>query len=202
MGLSKTDIYNNALLKVSKLTVSSPDDRTTQSKTCNALWDQAFRRTLACHNWSSTIKRVALDRLSTAPTTGYEYQYQLPNDCVKVIRAYRSTAHDDFDFEWVTEGNALLSDESVVYIKYVSMPTNTEGLNAHITDVLIWNLAMALCFPFTGDDNRERALRQEFEQVVLPRAKAGDAMESREIEWEESPWIESLYGETPTIGTP
>jgi len=199
MGLSKVDIYNNALLGVSKKLLSTPDDDTFEANVCNALWSQVIRRSLACHNWSSCIKRVALDELSTVPTTGYANQYQLPNDYVSVIRAYRSTQHDDFDFEWVVEDGKLLSDESVIYIKYVAIPTNTESLNAHLTDVLIWNLKMALCFAFTGDDNRERALRQEFEQVVLPRAKANDAMESREIEWEESPAIESLFGGSPTI---
>lgn len=200
MGLSKVDIYNNALLGVSKKFVSTVDDGTFESRTCNILWDQVLRRTLAAHNWSSCIKRVALDELSDAPNAGYEYQYQLPNDYVKVIKAYSSTDRDDFDFEWVIEDGKLKSDESVLYIKYVFIPQNTEGLNAHVTDVLIWNLKMALCFPFTGDDNRERALRQEFEQVILPRARANDAMESREIEYEESPWVQSLYGNDPTIG--
>jgi len=199
MGLSKTEIYNNALLKVSKKTVGTPGDKTTESDTCNALWDGALSRTLAIYNWSSCIKRVVLDRLTTTPTNVYAYEYQLPNDCEKVVRAYKSTARDDFDFEWVIEGDRLLTDESSVIIKYVARPTNTEMLNAHVTDVLIWNLAMALCFPFTGDDNRERALRQEFEQVILPRAKANDAMESREIEYEESPSIESLYQGGPII---
>ncbi len=200
--LSKLDIFNTALLKVSKKTVSSVDDGTFESKMCNTLWEPALRRTLAAHNWSSTIKRVQLDRVVPVPTFGYSYFYRLPNDCIKVLQAYRSAEHDDFDFEWVIEGRLLLSDEEVAYIKYVAQPQNIEGMNSHFTEVLIWNLAMALCFPFTGDDNRERVLRQEFEAVILPRAKAGDAMESREIEYEESPWIESLYSDTPSIGRP
>jgi hypothetical protein len=202
MGLSKTEIYNNALLKVSKKTVDTPDDGTFEANTCNALWDGALRRSLAAHNWSSVIRRVQVDETADSPINIYEHSYQLPNDCVKVVRAYRSTARDDFDFFWVTEGRELLTNETVVYIKYVAEPKTTEFLNDHLTDVIIWNLAMALSYPFTGDDNRERALRQEFEQIVLPRARAGDAMESREIEYEESPGIESLYQSGPIIGRP
>ena len=200
MGLSKVEIYNNALLKVSKKTVSTIDDDTYEANTCNALWDGALSRTLGAFNWSSCISYIALDELSTDPAGRYDKQYQLPNDCEKVIRAYSSTDRDDFDFEWVTNGRKLLTDETVVYIQYIARPTNTENLNAHITDVLIWNLAMVLCMPMSGDDARETRLRQEFEQVVLPRAKANDAMESREIEYEESPWIQSLYGTSPYIG--
>ena len=200
MSLSKIDIFNSALLKVSKRYVSSVDDSTFEAKTCNTLWEPALRSVLACHNWSSTIKRAQLDLITLIPACGYGYAYRLPNDCIKVVQAYRSDDHDDFDFEWVTEGSTILSDEEVVYIKYVAMPKNTEGMNSHFTEALIWNLAMRLCFPFTGDDNRERVLRQEYETVILPRAKAGDAMESREIEFEESPWIESLLGNEPSIG--
>ncbi len=200
MGLSKVDIYNNALLKVSKKLVSTTDDGSFEEKICSQLFPQALQRTLGCHNWSSTIRRAELNRIIGTPSFGYQYQYQLPNDCVKVVRAYKSTLKDDFDFYWVTEGRLLLSDTEVVYIKYVREPQNTDQLNTHITDVLIWNLALGLCYPFTGDDNRERALRQEFETVILPRAKANDAMESREVEFEESPWIESLYGGSPSLG--
>ena len=199
MGLSKTQIYNNALLKVSKKQIDTPDDDSFEANTCNALWDMALERTLACHNWSSTIKNVALDSTLDTPNM-FGYSFQLPNDCVKILKAYKSTDRDDFDFEWVTEERELLTNESTVYIDYIAKPASTEFLNAHITDVIIWNLAMSLTFPFTGDDNRERVLREEFERIVLPRAKAGDAMESREIQYEESPWIHSLYGSDPTIG--
>ncbi len=199
MGLSKTQIYNNALLGVSKKMVNTPDDDTFEANTCNALWDQALAKTLSCFNWSSCIKTTALDETSENPIALYENSFQLPNDCVKVVRAYRSTNRDDFDFEWITRGRELLTDESTVYIKYIATPTNTESLNAHITEVLIWNLKRLLYVPMTGEEPPTNVM-QTFEQVVLPRAKAGDAMESREIEYEEAPWIESLYGDTPSIG--
>jgi len=199
MGLSKTQIYNNALLKVSKRQIDTPEDDTFESNTCNSLWDMALERTLACFTWSSTIKNVALDTTVDTPNM-WGYSFQLPNDCIKILRAYNGTDRDDFDFEWKTYEREFWTNNSLVYIDYVAKPTSTEFLNAHITDVIIWNLAMALSFPFSGEDGRERALREEFERIILPRAKAGDAMESREIEYEESPWIESLYGSYPTIG--
>lgn len=199
MGLSKTQIYNNALLKVSKKQVDTPDDDTFEANTCNALWDMALERTLASFVWSSTIKNATLDVTLDTPSM-WGYSFQLPNDCVKIIKAYKSTDRDDFDFEWKEYGREFRTNESTVYIDYVAKPTSTEFLNAHITDVIIWNLAMALSFPFTGEDSRERVLREEFERVVLPRAKAGDAMEAREIQYEESPWVTSLYGSNPTIG--
>ena len=198
MSLSKTQIYNNALLGVSRKTVNTPDDDTFESNTCNTLWYQALAKTLSCFNWSSCLKTVALDETSSDPIALYENSFQLPNDCVKVVRAYRSTNRDDFDFEWITRGQELLTDESTIYIKYVATPTNTETLNAHITEVLIWNLKLLLYMPMTGEQPAINVV-QSFEQVTLPRAKAGDAMESREIEFEESPWVESLYGSTPVI---
>ena len=198
MGLSKTQIYNNALLKVSKKQVDTPDDDTFEANTCNALWDMALDRTLACFNWSSTIKNAVLDATLDTPTM-WEYSFQLPNDWVKTIKAYNSTDRDDFDFEWREYGREFRTNDSLIYIDYIARPASTEFLNSHITDVLIWNLAMALSFPFTGEDSRERVLREEFERVILPRAKANDAMESREIQYEESPWVESMYGSNPEI---
>ena len=199
MGLSKIQIYNNALLKVCKKQIDTPNDDSFEAKTCNALWDMALERTLACFTWSSTVKNTQLTETSSTPTM-FENSFQLPNDCVKILQAYASTDRDNFDFEWNTQGREFLTNESTIYIKYIARPTDTSLLNAHITDVIIWNLAMGLSYPFTGEDNRERALREEFERVILPRAKANDAMENREIEYEESPWMESRNGSSPSIG--
>ena len=201
MGLSKTQIYNNALLKVSKKQVDTPDDETFEADMCNALWEQALDRSLACHNWKSAIKTVQLTETSGSPTM-YDYTFQLPNDCIEILKAYKSTDRDDFDFEWDTHGSEFYTDQSTIYIKYVARPTNTEFLSTHLTDVIIWNLAIAISYPMTNDGAREGELRQELESIILPRARANDAMQGREIEYEESPWIESFNGTSPSIGRP
>ena len=95
MGLSRTQIYNNALLKVSKKTVDTPDDDTFEANTCNSLWEAALDRSVTSHNWSRATRLVTVNETASDPIALYGKSFQLPNDCEKVVRAYKSTDRDD-----------------------------------------------------------------------------------------------------------
>ncbi len=61
-----------------------------------------------------------LTKLATAPDFGYDAQYQLPADCLRVVEVY------DTKLPWVVEGRVLLSSESTpVYIRYVKREEDT-----------------------------------------------------------------------------
>ena len=193
MNLSKKDIYNNALAKVSRKQIASVTDGSYESNLCNALFPKAMNDALYEHSWGSCRKFAKLTQLSETPIASFEYAYQLPNDYVRLIQAYRSEAKWDFDFEWEIQGDTLLTNEGAVYLKYIHVPENIEILNAALAEVLTYRLAFALCFPMQADGDRENQLLMQYQQLILPRAKALDSMETRNLEYEEEPWIDSLY---------
>lgn len=199
MGLSQKDIYNNALQKVSRRRISTIDDGSYEANLCNDLFTLALEDTLYEHNWSSCSARIELVKLSGDPPHGYTNRFQLPNDCVRVIQGYYNERKESFDFEWQIEGRTLLTNQESVFLRYVFRPTNFEALNPAITNCIVFKLAMALAVPLQLDRADENALLQQYERITLPRAKALDSMESRYLEFEENPWIESMQNDFPQI---
>lgn len=192
MALSKKDIYNNALSKVSRKRISSVDDGSFEANLCNDLFPKALNDALYEHAWGSCRKFAKLVAKSATPIHSFEYAYQLPNDYVRIIQAYYAESKHYFDFLWEIQGDTLLTSRDEVYIKYIHVPENIEILNTALANVVVYKLAMALCFPMQADGDRENQLMQQYEQIALPRAKAQDSMETRNLEYEEEPWIESL----------
>jgi hypothetical protein len=197
MGLSKKDIYNNALQKVSRQRVSTVDDGSYEANLCNELFTRVLDHALFEHNWSSCTFRAKLVETVDIPVIGYIHSYQLPNDCIRIIQAYYSTEKWSFDFEWELQNRELLTDQPEVYIKYIQRPSNFEQLNPQLTEVLVWRLALELAMPMQLDRQDEQFMRNTYEANILPRAKALDSMESRYLEYEENPWVESLNNNFP-----
>lgn len=193
MALSKKQIFNNALSKVCRKRITSVDDGTYEANLCNSLYDSALMEALWEHSWSSAIKRVKLVETASDPLFAYGKSHQLPNDYIRLIQAYKSTDNQDFDFQWELQGKLLLSDYSDIYTKYIYLPASPESMNMPLTTVVTYKLAIALCFPLKAEGDRENQLMSQYESNVLPRAKALDSQESRFIEFEENPWVESLY---------
>jgi len=193
MALSRKQIYNNALSKVCRKRISSVDEESFESNLCNSLYDTALIEVLWEHSWSSAIKRIKLVETAGNPLFAYEKSFQLPNDYIRLVQAYKSTDNQDFDFEWELSGKLFLANYSDVYIKYISLPTSDESMNMPLTTVVTHKLAIALSYPMKADESREAQLVNQYESLVLPRAKSVDSMENRFVEFEENPWVESLY---------
>ena len=199
MGLSKKEVYNNALSKVCRKRITSVDDDSFESNLCNELYSKALDDAISEHSWSSLIKRIKLVETLGSPVMTYAKSFQLPNDFNRLINAYYSTDSDSFDFIWEIQGTELLTDETSVYIKYVSKPATTEVMSAPLTNVLVQKIAIALAFPMNADPAREDQLIAQYETNILPRAKSIDSMDSHFVEIEENPAIESLYSLNPRI---
>lgn len=193
MALSKKQIYNNALSKVCRKRITGVDDGTHESNLCNSLYDSALMETLWEHSWSSVIKRVKLVETDSDPLFAYGKSFQMPNDYIRLIQAYKSEDNQDFDFNWELQGKLFLTNQSDIYIKYVQLPQSPEFMNMPLTTCVTHKLAIALAYPMKADDGRENQLVAQYESNILPRAKSLDSQENRFIEFEENPWIESLY---------
>ena len=206
MGLSKIEICNHALLKIGADTIASLDinqndtEAVVQSaKLCNVLFRQSLDETLRTYKWNSALKRYKLNRLSEAPAFKFKYQYQLPNDCIRVINVYDDPEAYDDRTEWVVEGRTILCDYENVYISCVSRPDDVSKLDAFLTRAVIQNLAIKLAVPMQLDQVMQNNLIDEYESVVLPAARSVDTLENKYWELEESDFILSRYNQRPII---
>ena len=204
--MTKIEICNHALLKIGADTIASLDiNQNTDegvvysAKLCNTFFNQALEEVLRTHKWNSAMKRTQLARLSEAPAFKFKYQYQLPIDCIRIINLYDTTDANNSRTEWVVEGNVILCDYEAAYLSYVSKVEDVNTLDAFLTQAVVQNLAIKLSVPMQLDTAMQNNLIQEYDSVILPKARSVDTLENKYWEMEESDFLLSRQHESPII---
>jgi hypothetical protein len=188
--LSVTDICNLALGRIGAEAITDINQlNNVRATICKRFYEQARDAILREHPWNCATSRAALTALSAAPAFGYEYQYQLPIDCLRVIQM----EYKDDSFR--IEGRLLLTDSDQCNILYIKKTNDTAVLDPLIIDSIAAKLAAMIAFPITQSLSLSREINEELIRVLLPKAKHADAMESssRNVDDENgsSSWLNS-----------
>jgi len=198
--MTKVEICNHALLKIGADTIASLDinqndqEAVVQSaKLCNIFFNQALEEVLRTYRWNSALKRAELTRLTEVPAFKFEYKYQLPNDCVRVVNVYEDKEAYDDRTEWVVEGRTILCNYKTVYLCYVHLPEDVNTLDAFLTQAVVQNLAIKLSVPMQLDQVMQNNLISEYNNVILPQARSVDTLENKYWEMEESDFLLSRF---------
>lgn len=162
---NKVLICNMALNRIGVLPIVSFLDNTKEASQCALIYDRVVEQVLSEHAWTTATYRSTLAQLSTTPTYGYSYQYQLPAD-PKVLRVLEINQYRPDDESYSIEGNLLLSDLTAVDIKYIGIISNSESYGPYITSCVESKLAAELAYILTGDRNLTQLMFQAYTQEL------------------------------------
>lgn len=167
----------------------SLEDASQVARFCKRFYDQTCDEVLRSHPWNFAGKRLALSRLSNNPIFGWTYQYQLPEDFLRLLQlnAYSATEAPRL---YEIEGDRLLTNEGVAQVRYVARVTDPNLFDALFVEALATKIASKLAQPLTGSRQEASALLQAYERVVAPLARSVDAREGRSRR--RLPFIESM----------
>lgn len=110
--------------------------------------------------------------VSITPTWGWDYEYSLPGDCLRVL----GVTDDDSDelavntFEYKLEGGKLLTDEDEIYIRYLARITDTARYPWWFVDVLALRLALEIAEIQVKSAGLSQDLQQQYLRA-LTRAR-------------------------------
>lgn len=180
---TETEIANLALQHIGESRIASIDDPLDKvSRTCRVNFNQARDEALQTARWGCAKKQGSLSKLATAPLTKWAAAYQLPVDFLRLIEI-------DGDDAWMPReyfdrlGDTLVLgrgwdyedvSESII-IEYICRLTDCTRFEPLLVEVVAMLLAMKCARTLTGSDSKAQELRQEYEQVVLPRAVTANA---------------------------
>lgn len=184
---SKVEICNGALQYLGETLVTAVDPAYNQaSRQLSAAWDRVRRATIRSHPWNSTTARKNLAKLSAAPAWGYDYQYELPADCLCV---FDIDDDDRTETAWRVEGRRLLCDlDSPLGILYGRDITATATFDPMLVEALSLGMAIAVCEPLTGSSTKKSELEQKWE-LFLKMAKQVDGREGSPGALQEDDWV-------------
>lgn len=183
---SPVEICNLALYMVGSERISSLTQDIKRAKICNDLYEVIRDSFLGSHPWNFATRRVELAKTATTPEFGYEYEYQLPADCLRVV----CLEHDDIEFK--VEGDKLLSDEATIKMEYIAKEEDGSKYPSYFIDALSAKLAVKLSYPLVQSRELKLELRDNAREL-LSAARLFDAQEGTPRDLIKSDWTDSRF---------
>lgn len=174
--MTRTQVANLAVYHMGGRAISDlTTDDTQEAIVIRAWFDAARDELLRAHPWNFATVRASLSALSSAPVTDeFNFQAQLPNDCIKVIYS------DYVEQKFVVEGRLILSDEQYPVIKYVSNSYDVDQWPQDVVNAFSFLLASYIAQAINGPAGKAMEYRDMYEKILLPQCKFRDSKEMRE----------------------
>jgi hypothetical protein len=154
-GDTGISICSDALIMLGAKPISSFNDGTDESNTCDRLYSDVRDMTLSMYPWSFAYKKVKLSQLITTPTTEWKYEYQLPGDRLGNPRAV-FTSNNVYARpikEWEIIGDKLMTNETTIYIDY-PYQTPEFAMPQYFVQLLKYMMAWHLSYPITEQQDK------------------------------------------------
>ena len=184
--VSKVSICNMALRRVGEQTISALDDGSKNANICNDFFEDVLQQVLRAHPWNFALARTELALSATAPAYGWDNQYLLPADCLRVLRM------EDFKTVFVVESDYLLTDNTEAKILYIKYLTDMTLLDPLAVKVLYLSLGVEFSYNLTENNTILGGLMQQLEQAWRD-ARCMDAQEGTPMVSDNSDWVNARY---------
>ena len=197
--MSDVAIVNLALTKIGAKTINALDQDGETARAANTVYEMVRDAELQANPWNFSIRRASLAASSNTPAFGYDLQYPVPADFLRLYEI------DGYPVQFPTEdpyfaieshsndGLVILTNQTApLDIRYVAKITDTSKYDPLFVHALACSLALALCDRLTQHEGKVDRIAQEYE-MRLSRAKRVDAIQNPPIPYPESTWILSRY---------
>jgi hypothetical protein len=177
---SQIDIANRALTKMGAARIISLSDDVKAARSVASMWDIVRDAELRARNWSFAIKREALAASSTAPAYGYNYQFPVPSDFLRLVSVgeyYPPASLTDYrgsdESAWRVEGRNILHDDAgPLYIRYVARIDDTAQWDATFVESFACRLAAELAEELTQSSSKKDTAWGEHKKAISEAVRA------------------------------
>ena len=174
---SNVSIANLALTVLGADRITSLADNNENARRITAIYDACLEDVLRAHPWNFAIVRQQLALLASTPAFGYDYEFQIPGDCLRVIEVNDgSSLITDFK----VEGRKILCDYDSISIKYIANITDPNQYTSQFIFVFSTRLAAELAYAITNNKATAELITKLYMER-LQMAKETDAQESDSV---------------------
>ncbi len=190
MALSQTEVVNLALTRLGQDRVISISDDVEAARVMRSLWDFTRDAVLASYPWKFAIKRTSLPALSAAPAYGWERQFTVPEECLRLVQV-----GDDYVFytglleTFQLEGGVIMTDEEApLRLRYVQRVTNVGLWPVLFGRVVAMQLAIDGCEKLTTSSAKQSVLGESY-ALAVAQARKQSAIERPPQRADNSDWL-------------
>lgn len=177
-------VCNRALSKIGdELIIMSLNDETKPARYCKALYADTRDFVLRSYPWRFALKRYVLAPLKEKPLFGYDYQFVVPSDCLRVWKTRDRQPYQ-------VEGRRILADRDVFAFTGISRIEDATLFDPMFVEAFSLRLAAELAVPLTASVSLKENLTKEYQQFVQ-QAKTASAMEGIQDVYTPQGWLEA-----------
>ncbi|WP_339542534.1 hypothetical protein [Pseudomonas sp. JAI120] len=169
---TSVSICSNALLMLGAQTINDLNEPVDRAKIASNLYPTVRDDLLRTHPWNCTIKRVLLAPDATPPAFGYDNQFELPADFLRVLEVGQAGQQIDY----LVEGRNILANATSVELRYVYLNDVENTWDASLVGLLTLAMACAMAYPIT----QSSTLQAAFEQKLAMAKKVARAVDGQE----------------------
>lgn len=196
MAASEVQVANRALTKLGAARIASFSDDNKQARAIASCFEDLRDDELRAHRWQFALKRTTLAALSEPPAYGYNYQYPLPENCLRIDMVndeYPSAIMDNYigaeTNDWLIEGNAILTDaEAPIYLRYVAQITDPTMWDSNFREALASRIAYEICEDLTQSDTKKQFAMQDYKRAIMQAIRT-NAIERPPVMPPDNQWI-------------
>ena len=193
---SVIQVANRALTKLGAARITSLSDDNKQARAISSCFDDLRDAELRAKRWQFSLKRTTLAALVSTPAFGYQYQYQVPADFLKLDLVDDRFPDVNLDgyvneefLDWVIEGNLILTDIGApLKLRYIAQITDPNAWDPMFREALACRIAAELAEDLTQSTGKRQQAWQEYDQAVRAAVKAG-SIERQPVMVADSTWI-------------
>ena len=198
--MDKTGIANLALSNLGEARIQNLTEDSSRARACSARIEAVIETVLRMNVWNSALERKLLTQIDT-PIFGWNYTYQLPSDCIKVVEVEPVS-------RFQVEKKNILSNETSLYLLYVATPTDINNLDSLLSEAIAMKLAVEIAETLTSKEGLKNEMTQKY-FIALQEARSANSRDKTPDHRERSSWLDAKKGRysvihrtfnTPTIG--
>lgn len=187
MAFSKLTICNGALQKIGVPRIMSVDEDSKEAKICNSEYDKVRKTLLRMYPWGFASARAQLAPVPDAPVFEYEYAFELPADCLRIVELF------EYDGEYKVEGTQLLMNSNDLKLKYIRDVTDITRCDSLFADAFEWYLGFTISRYLTESDTVRQEAWAGFRNV-MPMAKFIQSTENNQRQVDSYEFVDSRFG--------
>lgn len=186
MAAGDTDlsICSDALILLGAAPLSSFTEGTDSAQACDRLYPDLKNTLLSTYQWSWTLKKEQLARLSTAPTNEWKYAYQMPGDMLSGVLAIfetSGTTERPLRYGWEVYGDQVYTNLETVYIDYQATISESKMPN-YFVRLLRTALASELAIVVTDQASKADYFRGRVYGSPIENGRGGMMREAMNID--------------------
>lgn len=178
---SVIQIANRALTKLGSNRITSLSDDVKAARSISSCFEDLRDDEMRMSRWQFAMKRVTLAALADAPTFGYQYQYALPADFLRldmINDQYPSAVMDNYIntevLDYTIEGNNILTDiDAPLKLRYIARIEDPNEWDVNFREMLASRIAAEICEDLTQSDTKKQAAWNDYKRAKTNAIRIG-----------------------------